>query len=147
MQLSLHTIRPKKGSRKVRKHIGRGLASTGTYSGRGVKGQKARSGGRSGLKLKGFRKIMLSTPKLRGFRSLQQKPEVLNLDVLSDNFEAGSKISPKQLFAKKLVTSEKAIVKILGKGTLEKKFIVQGCLISESAKEKIEKAGGSVIVS
>ncbi len=123
MSLSLHTLKPSPHAKKDRKYIGRGLGSKGTYSGRGVKGQGARSGV-SGLKLKGMRKIILSTPKLRGFRSKNAKAQVLNLDVLSKVFPEGGKI---------------------GNGTVSQKFILKDCLVSVSAKEKIEQAGGSVV--
>lgn len=144
MSLSLHTLKPSKHSKKDRKYIGRGLGSKGTYSGRGVKGQGARSGV-SGLKLKGMRKIILSTPKLRGFKAKNPKAQVLNLGDLSKLFVDGGKITPKQLFAKKLITDPTAVVKVLGKGTVTAKFTIQGCLVSASAKEKIEQAGGSVV--
>ena len=147
MTLSLHNLKSKSGSKKGKKRIGRGLASKGTYSGRGVKGQRARSGGRSGLKLKGIRKIVLSTPKLRGFKHSVEKVEIVNLDVLSKNFGEGSKIGLKQLTAKGLITAPSASVKILGKGNVSVKWTVEGCSVSQSAKEKIEKAGGTVIGS
>lgn len=144
MSLSLHTLKPSKHSKKDRKYIGRGLGSKGTYSGRGVKGQGARSGV-SGLKLKGMRKIILSTPKLRGFQSKNPKAQVLNLDVLSKAFPEGGKITPKHLLAKKLITDATAAIKVLGNGTVTAKYFIQGCLVSASAKEKIEQAGGSVV--
>ena len=65
MSLALHTIKPFSGSKKKVKRVGRGLGSRGTYSGRGQKGQKARSGGKKGLKLMGIRRLLLSTPKIR----------------------------------------------------------------------------------
>lgn len=144
MTLSLHTLKPSPHSKKDRKYIGRGLGSKGTYSGRGVKGQGARSG-ISGLKLKGFRKILLSTPKLRGFRAKNAKAQVLNLGDLAKAFVDGAKVTPKQLLAKKLIADATAPIKILGMGTITAKIVLQGCLVSESAKEKIEKAGGSVV--
>ena len=144
MSLSLHTLKPSPHSKKDRKYIGRGLGSKGTYSGRGVKGQGARSGV-SGLKLKGFRKIMLSTPKMRGFKAKNPKAQVLNIGDISKLFVDGGKITPKKLFAKKLITDPMAVIKVLGKGEISVKVMLQGCLVSESAKEKIEKAGGSVV--
>ncbi len=144
MSLSLHTLKPSKHSKKDRKYIGRGLASKGTYSGRGIKGQGARSGV-SGLKLKGMRKIILSTPKLRGFKAKNPKALVLNVGDIAKLFVDGGKVNPKNLFAKKLITDPTAVIKVLGKGTIETKIILQGCLVSASAKEKIEKAGGSVV--
>lgn len=144
MSLSLHTLKPSPHSKKDRKYIGRGLGSKGTYSGRGVKGQGARSGV-SGLKLKGMRKIILSTPKLRGFKAKNPKAQVLNIGDLAKMFVDGGKITPKQLLAKKLITDATATIKVLGKGAITSKIVLQGCLVSASAKEKIEQAGGSVV--
>lgn len=145
MSLSLHTIKPKSGSRKSRKRIGRGLGSTGRYSGRGVKGQRSRSGGKSGLQLKGLRKIMLSIPKKRGFKSQKPKPETVNVGVLNKLFKEGSKITPKILFDKKLISGINSGVKILGHGTIGIKVIIEGCQFSKSARVMIEKAGGTII--
>lgn len=144
MTLSLHTLKPSPHSKKDRKYIGRGLGSKGTYSGRGVKGQGARSG-ISGLKLKGMRNIILATPKLRGFRAKNPKAQVLNIGDLSKMFVEGGKITPKQLLAKKMIHDVATPIKVLGKGTVAVKIILQGCLVSASAKEKIEQAGGSVV--
>jgi large subunit ribosomal protein L15 len=143
MSLSLHTIKPKKGSRKASKRVGRGLGSKGTYSGRGVKGQGARSGV-TGLQLKGFRTVMLATPKSRGFKSLESKPSVVNVGDLNKAFSDGAKVTPKGLLQRGLVTNADKI-KILGDGALAVKLTVTGCLVSAGAKAKIEKAGGSVI--
>ena len=145
MTLSLHTIQPKKGSHKTKKRVGRGLASKGRYSGRGSKGQRSRSGGKSGLKLKGIRTIMLAIPKKRGFNSNKPKAQVVNVGDLAKAFKEGSKIAPKQLLSKELISNTKVKVKILGRGTIGIKVSVSGCLVSESAKAKIEKAGGEVI--
>jgi large subunit ribosomal protein L15 len=145
MTLSLHTIKPKEGSRKSKKRVGRGLGSTGRYSGRGSKGQSSRSGGKSGLKLKGIRTIMLSIPKKRGFNSTKPKAQVVNVGDLARNFKDGSKVGPKQLLEKGLISETKTKIKILGNGTIGIKVSLSGCLVSESAKAKIEKAGGEVV--
>ncbi len=144
MTLSLHTLRPKKGSRSDKKRIGRGLGSKGSYSGRGVKGQRARSGGRDGLKKLGIRSLMLSTPKNRGFKVTLPRPHVVNVGDLNKEFTSGSKINPKILLLKSLVSDISAGVKILGTGSLKKKLTIEGCAFSESAKQKIEKAGGTI---
>lgn len=147
MTLSLHTLQPKKGSRHGKKRVGRGLGSTGSYSGRGVKGQRARSGGRAGLKLRGLRQIMLATPKKRGFRSPKPKLAVLNVSDLAKNFTSGAKVNPKAILAKGLIDETKNGVKILGKGEIGIKLTIVGCVLSASAKEKIERAGGVIIAS
>ena len=143
MSLSLHTIKPKKGARKNRKRIGRGLGSTGTYSGRGLKGQKARAGS-SGLQLKGIRDLMLSQPKVRGFKSKRPKPEVVNVGILSKHFSDGDVVKPKSLQSKGLIEGKPGGVKILGNGSIGIKVTLKGCKVSQSAKAKIVEAGGSV---
>ncbi len=144
MALTLHTIKPFSGSKKKVKRVGRGLGSTGTYSGRGQKGQKARSGGRGGLKLLGMRRIIMSTPKLRGFKSPHPKMVAVNVGDLEKKFNDGERVTPKTLLEKGLVGKMKAMVKILGEGEFKKKLIIEDCAVSASAKEKIEKAGGAV---
>lgn len=147
MALTLHNLKPKKGSRKRKKRVGRGDASgSGTYSGRGRKGQRARSGGKSGLQLKGIRKIMLAQPKKRGFKSNRPSPAVVNLRDLNKHFADGAKVTPKALQKKGLVEDISAGVKILGKGDIGLKLTVEGCQLSASAKEKIESAGGTVVL-
>lgn len=145
MALSLHNLKPTGNSRKKRKRVGRGNASGyGTYSTRGIKGQRARSGGKGGLKIKGFRDRLLNTPKTRGFKSHQAKPVCLNLKDIDINFKSGEKISPRVLKQKGLISKINTGVKILGEGELKKKLVFENCQFSKSAKEKIEKAGGSI---
>ena len=143
MSLSLHTIKPKKGARKSRKRVGRGLASKGTYSGRGVKGQRSRSGV-SGLKLKGLRDLMLAQPKQRGFKSSQVKPATVNVGKLAKVFSDGDVVTPKLLEQKGLVDVTSAGVKVLGDGSIGIKIILKGCRTTKSAKVKILEAGGKV---
>ena len=85
MSIGLHNLSPKAGSKKSKKRVGRGLASKGTTAGRGQKGQKARSG-TGGFKRLGMRKLLLSTPKLRGFGSMQAKKEISSIDELAKHF-------------------------------------------------------------
>lgn len=144
MALTLHTIKPAKGSRKTGKRVGRGLSKGGSYSGRGVKGQRARSGGRSGLQKKALRHIMLSIKKNRGFKSLKPKPEVVNVGTIAKSFPDGAKVTPEMLFKKGLIPAE-GKVKVLGDGSIAIKVIVEGCNVSATAKAKIEKAGGSIV--
>lgn len=146
MSLVLHNLKPSVGAKKTKKRVGRGLGSTGSYSGRGVKGQRARSGGRSGLQLKGLRSLMLKLPKRRGFHSLKNKPVVINLEVLVKHFVDGATVTPKLIVEKKLVRSAEHGVKILGQGEIKHRLVIKGCFISKSAEEKIVKAGGEIIV-
>jgi len=134
------------------KRVGRG-GKRGTYSGRGIKGQRSRAGRR--LKPV-IRELIKRYPKLRGYRqkskikNQKSKIVILNLEALEKKFKDSEKISPKILLEWKLIPKIKGKtpkVKILGKGELTKKLIIEGCQVSKSAKEKIEKAGGTVKIS
>jgi len=132
-------------SKKRPKRVGRGNSSGhGTYSGRGQKGQRARSGGKKGLKLKGIKPIIKRLPKLGGFKSIQPKMAIVNLENLEKNFSDGDLITPEKLLEKNLIKSLKTGVKILGRGKLSKKLIVQAYAFSKSAENAIKKAGGEV---
>lgn len=144
MAIGLHNLKPNKGARKKSYAVGRGLSGRGTYSGRGTKGQRARSGGRAGLQLKGLRKLMLSMPKSRGFNGRTDKPAVVNVGTLSASFQNGATVNPKLLAEKNLIPAADCKVKVLGDGEISVKLTVEGCTVSASAKEKIEKAGGTV---
>lgn len=144
MPLSLHSIQPQKGSSKSKKRVGRGFGSKGRYSGRGIKGQKARSGV-SGLQKLGIRKIMLSTPKVRGFKSGRPDAQPVNVGDLNKVFKAGAKVSPKTLLKMGLIESTSLPVKILAKGTLSFAITLTDCAVSAAAKKKIEEAGGTVV--
>jgi len=147
MALNLYNLKPAFGAKKKRKRVGRGDSSGhGTYSTRGAKGQKARSGGKGGLKLKGLKSNIQSIPKLGGFRSLKPKLAVVNLKDLEKNFVDNEIITPAKLVEKGLLKSTKAGVKILGLGELSKKLILKVDRISQSAKDAVEKAGGQVIL-
>lgn len=145
MPLALHNIKAKHKN-KERTRRGRGDASGhGNYSGKGIKGQKARSGV-SGLKRIGMKnQLILQTPKLRGFKSGKTKNKPLNLDDINSNFKEGEIVSPETLVEKKLIKKKNIPVKILGDGELEiKKLEVKGMAVSSGAREQIEKNGGSV---
>ncbi|MCD6114761.1 50S ribosomal protein L15 [bacterium] len=146
--MQLHQIQPKNKLKK-KKRVGRG-GKRGTYSGRGVKGQKARAG----HKLQPIiREIIKKYPKLRGynFNPLQKRPlEIVNLSQIEVKFKEGEVVTPESLIEKKLIKKIKGRipqVKILGDGEITKKIIIRQCLISKSAKEKVEKAGGKVEIS
>lgn len=146
--LSLHTIKPNKGATKKRKRVGRGNASGhGTYSGRGLKGQKSRSGGKSGLKRKGMKNILLQTPKLRGFKSDKPKNQVVNIFDINNNFKDKDAVNPSTLMKNNLIANTKDPIKILGKGDLKiKNLTVEGVKMSESVKSQIEKNGGKIML-
>ena len=145
MSLYLHTIKPAAGSTKKRKRVGRGNSSGhGTYSTRGLKGQKSRSGV-TGLKRLGMKQMLLRTPKKRGFQSDKPKDQIINFFSLNKHFKDGDKITPKALLAKKLIESAGLEVKILGGGKLSlNKLTFVGVKVSDSAKAQIEKRGGQV---
>ncbi|NLZ74845.1 50S ribosomal protein L15 [Candidatus Falkowbacteria bacterium] len=136
--LSLNTIKKAKGSAKKIKRVGRGNASGhGTYSTRGLKGQKSRSGV-SNLKRLGMRQQLLSTPKLRGFKSDKPKNQVVSVKAINSNFKDGEIVSPVILAVKKLISSAELPVKILGKDKLTVKVTFEKVNLSESVKKQIK---------
>lgn len=146
MPLTLHTIKPAAGSRKKKKRVGRGDASGhGTYSCRGMKGQRSRSGGKSGLRLKGLKQNLLNIPKFPGFKSHKPRMTAVNLDILDKKFGDGEKVNPNILLNKKIVKKLGDGIKILGNGEITKKIIIEKCQLSSGAKKAIEKAGGKVV--
>lgn len=145
MPYGLHNLRPASGSTSRTRRLGRGHGSgRGKTAGRGTKGQKARTGGRGGLKRLGMRRILLQQPKLRGFRSLQPKPAVVNLDDLERAFAVGAIVTPDALRSAALVRDIAHGVKVLGGGSVTKALTLKGLHVSASAKAKVEAAGGKV---
>lgn len=145
MTLSLNNLKPSKGGYKKKKRVGRGNSSGhGTYSCRGMKGQRSRSGGKGGLKLKGMKRNIQQIPKKKGFTSLRAKSEVVNIEALGEHFADGAVVNPKSLQEKGLIGKITGKVKILGKGELNKKLTIKDCSLSKSAEEAIKKAGGTV---
>ena len=145
MSIGLHNLKASKGAHKKKTRVGRGHGSgLGTTAGRGQKGQKSRSGA-SGFQRRGMRKLMLATPKLRGFKAIEKKAAIVNLSDLAKAVEKNELITPKLLLKKGLIHNALNGVKILGNGSIEVPVKVQGCLVSASAKEKIVAAGGEVI--
>lgn len=144
--LKLSNLRPYKGAKKRRKVVGRGLGSGhGTFSGKGAKGQKARSGGKIPVGFEGGNMpLQRQLPKARGFKSLAPKAQSVNLSTISEKFDTGATINPKVLFNKGLVKSALLPVKVLGEGEIKKAFTFEKIQISSKAREKIEKAGGKV---
>lgn len=147
MALKLYNLRPAHGAKKSKKRIGRGDSSGhGTYSTRGQKGQRARSGGRGGLKLKGLKSSIQSQPKLGGFKSLKPKSAIVNLDIIDKYYKSGETVDALSLWRKGL-TDQKYNAKILGDGKITKKVTVVGVRVSQSAQAAIKKAGGKVILA
>ncbi len=141
----MNTLKPARGAKRYPKRVGRGNASgKGTSAGRGTKGQKARTGGRNKLKMLGLRRLVMSTPKLRGFKSLKAPASAVNLGDLNEAFAAGAVVTAKALAHKGLVPAGSGRVKILAGGDLKKKLVIVGCGVSAAAREKITAAGGEV---
>lgn len=144
--MQLHQLKPAHKLKKP-KRIGRG-GKKGTYSGRGIKGQKSRAGRKLEPVIRG---LIKRYPKLKGYRF---KPKVkkletviLSLGVLEKKFRTGDKINPGVLLKKGLIHKIKGKVpevKILGKGEISKSLAIENCQISKQAREKIEKAGGRI---
>jgi large subunit ribosomal protein L15 len=139
MPIKLHNLisAPKKPP-KCR--VGRGNASGhGTYSGKGLKGQKARSGV-GGLRKRSLRQQLIKKlPKLGGFKSLREKNQIVNLGEIDRKYQDGEEINPQTLFEKGLIMDKKGKVKILGKGDLTKKVVLgQGLSLSKSVALKIQ---------
>ena len=144
--MQLHELKPKHKSKK-KKRIGRG-GKRGTYSGRGMKGQKARAGRGPRPAIRDFIKKI---PKKRGykFKSIGEKPQIVNLENIEKHFSAGEKVTPETLLKKGLiglpagrhgkVKGKMPVVKILGKGKLSKKLTIEGCKMSKSVEKVFKK--------
>lgn len=151
-EVGLHSIRPKPGSRRPRKRVGRGAGSgLGKTSGRGHKG----AGARSGTKRKpgyegGQNPIHMRMRKLRGphskmsmpFEPFRTRTQPVNVADLEQRFDAGAEVSPESLRAAGLA-KRRDPVKVLGRGELSKKLTVRAHAFSAAAREKIEAAGGT----
>ena len=150
-EVGLHSLRPKPGSRRPRKRVGRGGGSgTGKTSGRGHKG----AGARSGTKRKpgyegGQNPIHMRMRKLRGphhkmsmpFEPFRTRTQPVNVADLDQRFEAGAEVTPESLRAAGLA-KRRHPVKILGRGDVGKKLTVRAHAFSATARQKIEAAGG-----
>lgn len=146
MSIGAHELRPDRGATHAKRRVGRGNSSgTGTYAGKGLKGQKSRSG--KNLPYAGFEGGQFPTARkfhvLRGFNNkwrVEYQP--VNLAAL-ERFEDGASITPESLKAAGVLRHLREPVKVLGVGDLTKKLNVIAHRFSESAKAKIEAAGGT----
>ncbi|KQL52141.1 50S ribosomal protein L15 [Heyndrickxia shackletonii] len=145
--MKLHELQPAEGSRKQRNRVGRGIGSgNGKTAGKGHKGQNARSGGGVRLGFEGGQTPLFRRLPKRGFTNINRKDyAIVNLDALN-RFEDGTEITPALLIETGVVSKEKAGVKILANGKLEKKVTVKAHKFSSAAKEAIEAAGGTTEV-
>lgn len=145
--MKLHELKPAEGSRKERKRLGRGIGSgQGKTAGKGHKGQNARSGGGVRLGFEGGQTPLFRRLPKRGFTNISRKEyAVVNLDALN-RFEDGTEVTPELLIETGVVKNEKAGIKILAKGNVEKKLTVKAHKFSSTAKEAIEAVGGTTEV-
>jgi large subunit ribosomal protein L15 len=151
-EIGLHNLRPKPGSRKPRKRIGRGEGSgLGKTSGRGHGGAGSRSGSKRKIGYEGGQNpIHMRMRKLRGphkkqsmpFENFRTKSQPVNLADLDERFDADAEVTPETLKEKGLAKRSDP-VKILARGEISKKLTVRAHGFSVAAKEKIEAAGGS----
>jgi large subunit ribosomal protein L15 len=151
-ELGLHNLKPRPGSRRPRKRVGRGEGSgLGKTSGRGQKGAGARSGAKRKAGYEGGQNpIHMRMRKLRGphmkksmpFESFRTKTQPVNLGDLEKRFEAGAEVTPESLREKGLAKRSDP-VKVLARGEISKGLTVRAHAFSAAAREKIEAAGGS----
>ncbi|WP_038170818.1 50S ribosomal protein L15 [Verrucomicrobium sp. BvORR106] len=148
--MRLHNLKPQPGAKHRRKRVGCGESSGhGKTSGRGNKGQKARSGGAIRPGFEGGQMPLHRRLPKKGFNNTQFRDttETVNVGDLDGRFDDGAVVNEQTLRDVGLVNRRCDVVKILGDGVVERKLTVQVDKISASAKEKIEKAGGTVTLT
>ncbi|MBP1907420.1 50S ribosomal protein L15 [Paenibacillus turicensis] len=145
--MKLHELSPAPGSRKERKRVGRGTGSgTGKTSGRGHKGQNARSGGGVRPGFEGGQNPLYRRLPKRGFTNPTRKEyAIVNIEELN-SFAADTEVTPELLSAQGIIKNAKSGIKILGNGDVTVKLTVKANKFSQSAVEKIEAAGGKTEV-
>ena len=146
--MRLNNLKPRPGAKHRVKRLGCGESSGhGKTSGKGHKGQKARSGGSIRLGFEGGQMPLIRRLPKRGFNNAAFKVHyaVVNLDEL-EIFDAGSEINEQLLREKGLISGKFDGLKILARGEITKKLTIEADKFSESARQKIEQAGGSVVV-
>src|ERR1700755_1137471 len=150
MTITLHNLKPNRGATKTRKRLARGRGSgTGKTSGKGVKGQKARPGHHGARRAcEGGQMPMPRRIPKRGFKNpFRIEAFPINVETLERVFDAGATVDLEALRAKGLVPKLVEHVKILGEGEITKKLTIKAYRASVTAREKIEKAGGTIEVT
>lgn len=143
--IKIHDLRPAPGAHKAKTRVGRGEGSKGKTAGRGTKGTKARYQVRAGFE-GGQLPLHMRLPKLRGFKNpFRTEYQVVNLERIAELFPEGGDITVDALVAAGTVRKNE-LVKVLGTGEISAAYTVTVDKVSESAKAKIEAAGGSVTV-
>jgi len=145
--MQIHELSPAKGSTREAKRKGRGHGTgNGKTSGRGHKGQKSRSGGGTRIGFEGGQMPLARRVPKRGFNNIFAKPlTTINLSSL-DRFKSGATVDEAALLESGVLSKCEHGVKVLGNGTLKKKLTVRATAFSETAKRKIEEAGGKAEV-
>lgn len=139
-----HELSPAPGSKRKRKRVGRGTGSGhGTYSGRGCKGQKSRSGDNRSRSFEGGQlSLVKRLPQKRGFTNIfKTQYSIVNLDRLNI-FDPGSEVTPQELLSAGVVKSLRYPIKVLAKGSIDRNLSIRVNKFSAAAKTKIEAAGG-----
>ncbi len=146
MAMKIHDLKPAPGSTRAPKRVGRGRSSGhGKTSGRGMKGQKARGKTRVGFE-GGQMPLQRRVPKLRGFKPREKKEyHLVNVEKLN-LFSDGDLVTPQALVEKGILRKLQREVKVLGRGTLERRLTVRAHAFTRGAVAKIEAAGGSAEV-
>jgi large subunit ribosomal protein L15 len=146
MAIGLNNLRPAKGSTHKKKRVGRGPGSgLGKTSGRGHKGQKSRSGYSSRPGFEGGQMPLQRRLPKRGFTNIFKKQWLeISLAKLEENFNAGDEITPEILHERGLIKKAKHDLVILGSGEISKALTISAHRFTKAAREKIEKAGGSI---
>lgn len=146
--MKIHELTPAPGSTNPRKRLGRGHGSgLGKTSGRGHKGQKARSGGGVRVGFEGGQMPLARRVPKRGFNNIFAKPlEIVNVYSLEERFNSGETVTRELMLSRGVLSRCVHGVKILGEGELTKALTVEASAFSELAKAKIEHAGGKAQV-
>ncbi|OGQ13922.1 MAG: 50S ribosomal protein L15 [Deltaproteobacteria bacterium RIFCSPHIGHO2_02_FULL_40_11] len=145
--ITLHQLEQRRHARHKRKRVGRGYGSGrgGHEATRGTKGQKSRTGGSIRPSFEGGQMPLQRRLPKKGFKSLQKKPQIINLERFS-KIKENTVIDPTFLEKENFIASKEKFVRILGRGELKHALTIQAHHFSKSAKEKIEKAGGKAEV-
>lgn len=147
--MRLHTLSPNPGAKKRRKRLGAGESSgKGKTSGKGHKGQKARAGGSIRPGFEGGQMPLFRRLPKRGFNNAQFKTvyAIVNLDALERCFEDGASVDEVVLRERGLVRGPIDAVKVLARGEITKKLSLEIDHVTDAAREKIEKAGGTIVI-
>lgn len=146
MTLSATTIKKNTSNKTKSKRVGRGNASgKGTFSARGMKGQRSRSGGKSRTQIRAFKASLQKVPKLRGFKSLNDRKETVTLAILERVSQSEVLVTPRYLNKKGVINHPERGVKIVARGELKKKITIKGCLASKKAVELIENSDSKIV--